>query len=65
MVEPALTCVSCDGRTSDASRDGWHVFDDGLGEEHAICPTCAERPSPAGTSRSPVEARSRAAAGAS
>ena len=33
-------CANCAARSADPSRAGWHVFDDGLGEEHALCRDC-------------------------
>lgn len=47
MIESATSCVNCRGLADDADREGWHVFDDGLGEEYAICPRCTD-PAPIG-----------------
>ena len=35
------TCANCAGQTEDPAVDGWHLFADGLGEEHAVCADCA------------------------
>jgi hypothetical protein len=35
------TCVSCEQRTDDPDRDGWHVFSDGSDEQHVVCADCA------------------------
>jgi hypothetical protein len=34
------TCAVCGTRTRDPALEGWHVFEDGLGEEHALCSGC-------------------------
>ena len=34
------TCAVCEAVAREEARDGWHVFDDGTGEEHALCPAC-------------------------
>jgi len=35
------TCANCAGQATDPALEGWHVFDDGLGEEHALCAECS------------------------
>ena len=34
------TCASCASQTEDPAVAGWHLFADGLGEEHALCDDC-------------------------
>ena len=36
----ATACANCAARSFDPLREGWHVFDDGLDEEHAVCLDC-------------------------
>lgn len=43
----ATTCANCATQSFDPLLEGWHAFDDGLGEEHALCRECtAEAGSP-------------------
>jgi len=46
-IETDGTCVVCGAVAPDATRAGWHVFDDGTGEEHALCAGCLKA-APAG-----------------
>jgi hypothetical protein len=34
------TCANCATQTEDPAVGGWHLFEDGLGEENALCPDC-------------------------
>jgi hypothetical protein len=36
----AWTCASCAAETADPALEGWHLFEDGMGEEHALCADC-------------------------
>jgi len=41
---PATTCANCGTQSFDPLREGWHAFDDGLGEEHVLCRKCTAEP---------------------
>ena len=47
------TCAKCAAQSADPYREGWHLFEDGLGEEHAVCAECTSdsRPLPTAADR--------------
>ena len=54
-------CVACGQRSENPDLDGWHVFSDGVGEEHALCLACGSaspvRMSPPPTSSTSMTVR--------
>jgi hypothetical protein len=34
-------CACCGRGTPDAARAAWHTYEDGVGERHSVCQSCA------------------------
>jgi hypothetical protein len=45
------TCSNCGIQTADPHREGWHVFEDGLDEQHALCRRCTSGSRPSASAR--------------